>query len=241
MDLHQNPHFIHHQKTLSSATVREIIFGMEDGMVSTLGAVTGIAVGAHDHFVVVLAGFVLVSVECISMAVGSYLSNKSARDIEERKLSEERYELQQYPNEEQQELVGMYVTDGWPQELAAKMAEVAANSEKLFLQEMAYRELKVFPDQMSQPLRNGIAMGFSYILGGALPLLPYFLISAVDRAIPISVSSTLVGLFTLGAITTKYSKRQWWKAGVEMFLLASGAALVGYLVGQAVDRWWLVR
>ena len=242
MDIHKDlKHlgFIHHKKTPSASIIREVVFGMEDGMVSTMGAITGIAVGSHNHFTVILAGLVIISVESISMAVGSYLSNKSERDIDLRKINEEKFELKKYPQEEKMELIGMYVRDGWPKKLATEMAEVASQNKNLFLQEMAYRELKVFPDQISKPLQNGVAMGFSYILGGAIPLLPYLFASSVDKVIPVSVGITLVGLFTLGAITTRYSKRKWWKAGFEMFLLASGAALVGDLVGQGVDRWWL--
>lgn len=211
---------------------------MEDGMVSTMGAITGIAAATQNYFTVILTGFVIIAVESISMAVGSYLSSKSERDIDERKLAEEKIELKKYPQEEKEELVGMYVKDGWPKALSEQMAEVASKNKKLFLQEMAYRELKVFPDQMSFPLRNGVAMGISYILGGLIPLVPYLLFSVTQAILP-SVIITLLALFALGALTTKYSKRQWWKAGLEMFLLASGAALVGYLVGQGVDYLWV--
>ncbi len=63
-------------------SVREIVFGLEDSLVSTLGAVTGIAAGTHNAYVVLLSGLVLVSVEAVSMAAGSYLSSKSAAGVE---------------------------------------------------------------------------------------------------------------------------------------------------------------
>jgi len=130
---------------------------MEDGMVSTLGTITGIAAATSSHFTVILSGFVIISVESISMAVGSYLSSKSVKSIDERKLSEEKEELNDFPMEEKKELVGMYVVDGWPKELAEKMAEVASKDEKLFLQEMAYRELGIIPEKMKNPLKNAIS------------------------------------------------------------------------------------
>lgn len=240
MGVHHNPNFIHHRKnTLASSTIREIIFGMEDGMVSTMGAVTGIAVGTQNHFVVILSGLVIIAVESISMAVGSYLSSKSEKEIDERKLAEEKIELRRYPDEEQTELTEMYVHDGWPAKLAGSMAKAARANKKLFLQEMAYRELKIFPEKMENPLRNGVAMGVSYILGGAIPLVPYLLTGYIQTALPISIFVTLFGLFALGVATTAYSKRLWWKAGLEMLILAGLAAGIGYLVGRAVDLWWL--
>ena len=99
-----NPEFIHHQKNISTSFIREGIFGMEDGLVSTFGAITGIAAATGDQFTIMLSGLVIISVESISMAVGSYLSSKSERSIDERKLSEEKIELKQYPKEEQEEL-----------------------------------------------------------------------------------------------------------------------------------------
>lgn len=238
-DFHRRPDFIHHQPMPRVSLIREVIFGIEDGMVSTMGALTGIAVGSSNRFVVILSGLVLVAVEAVSMAVGSYLSSKSERAIDERKLHEERLELKQYPREEEKELVAMYVKDGWPEPLAVEMANAASKNKDLFLQEMAYRELKIIPEhnQAALPLQNGVAMGIAYIIGGAFPLLPYFFTLAVTAVIPYSIGATLVGLFAMGAYTTKYSRRQWWKAGLEMLALASAAAVIGYLVGRLAEQW----
>ena len=229
---HNNPEFIHHKNPKISATMRELVFGMEDGMVSTFGAITGIAGAIQDHFVIVLAGLVVVGVESISMAVGSYLSTKSERAIDERKLDEERMELHAYPKEERKELANMYVADGWDKKLAAQMAEQASQNHELFLKEMAYRELKVFPDMEHQPKYNAAVMGISYIFGGAIPLIPYLLVADIQTAFIASLIITPIGLLSLGAFVTKFSKQSWIKVGIEMATLGGFAAVVGYLVGQ---------
>lgn len=226
--------YLHHQNPGLGATIREAVFGLEDGMVSTLGAVTGIAAATLEPFTVLLSGFVLLAVEAVSMAVGSYVSNKSARAVDERKLSEERMELTKYPEEEKHELVGMYITDGWPSNLAGQMAECASKNKELMLKEMAYRELKVFPETVGQPFSNAVVMGVAYIVGGAVPLLPYIFLP-VALSLRLSIPMTLAGLFLVGAATTKFSHRSWWKAGLEMLILAGVAALVGYGVGQLVQ------
>jgi VIT1/CCC1 family predicted Fe2+/Mn2+ transporter len=235
-----NAEYIHHQNPGLGAVLREAVFGIEDGMVSTFGAITGIAAATEHPFTIVLSGLVIVSVESISMAIGSYLSSKSERAVSERKLKEEEHELAAYPEEEKQELAEMYVKDGWPQALAADMADAASQNKTLFLQEMAYRELKLIPDNFEEPFRNGVVMGVMYIIGGAIPLLPYLLLP-VGTAIVVSIVITCLGLFAVGALTTKFSHRLWWRAGLEMLALAGIAATVGYGVGQAVDHWWLNR
>ncbi len=228
--------YVHHQNPNLGAKLREAVFGIEDGMVSTLGSITGIAAATERHFIIILSGLVIVAVESISMAVGSYLSSKSERAVNERKLREERTELKQYPEEEKRELVEMYTHDGWPSDLASSMAEWASTDKELMLKEMAYRELKIIPENLERPFNNGTIMGVSYVVGGAIPLFPYFFFS-FETAIVASVGVTLAGLFFVGAMTTKFSYRTWWKAGLEMLLLAGIAAGVGYGVGQIADRW----
>ena len=235
MEFHTRPGFIHHQKSSLLDSLREIVFGAEDGMVSTLGALTGIVAGTSNHFTVVLAGFVIVTVESISMAVGSYLSIKSSRDVDARKLYEESIELRENTDYERKELVAMFVRDGWPEKLAADMAQVASENKDLFLKEMAYRELYISPHEAESPLRGGIFMFISYLIGGSVPLVPYILLP-IPIAFVTSVIVTLCGLFLLGALTTKFTKRSWWKSGLEMLGLASIAAIVGYTIGTVAER-----
>lgn len=233
MPIEHNPDYIHHTNPSMASAIREVVFGMEDGLVSTLGSITGIAAATQDPFTTVLAGFVIIGVESISMGVGSYISNKSQRQVDERKLFEEKTELKKFPKEEKQELYEIYLQDGWPKQLAKEMAEAASRDQKLFLNEMAYHELGVVPENMAHPFRNGLAMFVSYVVGGLVPILPY-LILPIWTAVPVSIGLTLIGLFILGVVTTKFTKRNWVKAGLEMLLLAGLAAGVGYVIGQVV-------
>lgn len=230
----KRPDFIHHQKFRILFFIREVVFGVEDGMVSTLGVLTGIAIGTNSHFVVVLSGFVVIIVESISMGVGSYLSTKSVREVEERKLKEEKIELKEWPEAERKELVEMYVKDGWPLTLAKKMALTASKNKSLFLQEMAHRELRIYPKKLKKPVQGGVSMFFAYIIGGSIPIIPYLFLP-VSSAIILSIIATLIGLFILGSVTTKFTKRRWWKAGFEMFFVAGIAALVGYIIGTVAN------
>lgn len=197
-----------------------------------MGAITGIAAGSGDHTVVVLAGAVIIAVESISMGVGSYLSSKSQREVDERMMQEEREEIDAHLKEETQEMVDLFVADGWSRTLAVQMAAETAKKKGLMLREMSYRELKIIPSAGVVPLKNGALMLGSYVFGGLIPLLPYLLFASITQTMPISIGMTLFGLFALGAATTTFSKRIWWRAGLEMVLLAGFAALAGYAVGR---------
>jgi len=230
-----NADYIHHQDSKLIDSMRELVFGMEDGMVSTFGSVTGIAIATSDPFTIILSGTVIIWVESISMAVGTYLSSKSEYSIDRRIVEEEKEELRKYPKEEKAELYEIYIKEGWPKNLATEMVKVASKNNKLFLREMVHHELKVDVKEKKNLIKNSFVMLFSYFIGGIIPLAAYFFFS-VSVAIIISVVVTLIGLFILGVFTTKYSKRTWWKAGLEMLILAGVAGTVGYTVGTLVER-----
>jgi VIT1/CCC1 family predicted Fe2+/Mn2+ transporter len=212
-------------------SLRDVVFGLEDGMVSTLGAITGIAIGSQSRFSVVLAGLVIISVESISMGIGSYVSNKSERDYDIRKLREQKLDIKNQPEIEKKDLLVTYKKDGWPDQVALQMADAVMQNKRLMLVEKAYHELHVLPQQNSSPKINGIYMFFSYIIGGFVPLLSYLLLP-VKLAMPFSIAFTLGGLFLLGIFTTVYTKQPIFKSGIRIFLIGSVALLAGIAMGQ---------
>lgn len=232
MALHHNYNhkYIHHQTGGFKDKLKEVVFGMEDGMVSTLGSITGIAVGSGQHATVILAGFVIIAVESIAMGIGSYLSNRSQEEVDQRKLHEEKTEIESYPYEEKQELETIYLKDGWPKDLAKQMAETASSNPELMLKEMALHELQVFPQSGSTSITGGLYMFGAYVIGGMVPLFAYLLLP-LNQALPISIGVTLVGLFGLGAGTTKFTKQPLLKSGIRMLLVGGLALVVGLIAG----------
>ena len=180
---------------------------------------------------------VIIVVESISMAVGAYLSAKSEHEVDARKLYEERIELRETPDHEREELTEMYQRDGWPKDLSKQMAQVASQNEELFLKEMAYRELAIADHQEeSTAFRGGVYMFFSYVIGGSIPLLPYLFLP-IATALVVSICVTFTGLFALGVATTRFTRRNWWHAGIEMLALASAAAIAGTLIGVLSEKY----
>lgn len=156
-------------------SLREIVFGLEDSLVSTLGAVTGVAVGSANLEFVLLSGLVLVVVEAISMSAGSYLSTKSAYEAEKKKRS------------------------------------------------------------TYTPLRASAVMFIFYLLGGCVPLTPYFLFP-MSYALPIAVLCTAASLFALGFWKGKMVGVPAVRSALEMLIVSLVAAGAGYLVGAFVPQ-----
>lgn len=229
-----NKDYVHHQKSSVANVLKEVVFGMEDGMVSTLGSITGIAIGSQNYSMVILAGVVIISVESISMGIGSYVSNLSHEEMNLRKIKEEREELKNFPEEEKEELYHMYLKDGWSQNLALQMSEEASGNPELILKEMTTHELRITGEE-SVSAKGGFYMFFAYIVGGLVPLFSYF-IFPIKTALPLSIVITLIGLFALGMGTTKFTKEPILKSSLRMLLMGGLALGVGLLAGTFIGK-----
>ncbi len=211
--------------------LRDAVFGTQDGLISTLGALTGIAEGTRDRTAVVIAGLVIVTVESLSMAAGSYLSSKSHREYLERLLREEREAIRKNPEEEREELRAMYRIRGYTDPEITLIEKRLFSDDRLLLEDMAHKELGICPQSLDEPVGNALVMGVAYILGGLVPTVPYF-VFPIPRAMPISILCTTLCLFALGGAKGWVVRQSWWRSGLEMLAVAGLAAAVGFLIGS---------
>lgn len=221
-------------KKLLSA-IRELIFGLEDGLVSTLGAVVGVAAGTSDGKLVVLTGAVVIVVESLSMGAGSYLSSKSHREFLEKKIRDEKREIEEKPEEETEELRVMYRERGFTEDEIEIIVNRITQDKELWLEEMVTKELHIGKIQLDEPKGHAVIMGFAYMAGGSVPVLPYLLLD-VQTATIFSIIGTVVVLFALGywkGVVTGIARL---KSGLEMMLVASAAAGLGFAIGAIVGQ-----
>ena len=117
---------LHHPSTskwkqLAETYLRDLTFGVEDGIVSSFGVLIGVAIGAKSSHMVQLTGLVVIAVEALSMAVGTFLSARSEKERVAKILSEELDEIRTNPEKERAELVVFYTNQGFSPEAAATM------------------------------------------------------------------------------------------------------------------------
>lgn len=215
-------------------SIRDIVFGLEDGLVSTLGVITGIAEGSKSGYIVVLSGLVVIFVEALSMAAGSFLSAKSEKEVKDRQIEEEKREIEEVPKEEKKELYEIYLNRGLDKKEAKMMAESVFKHKDFVLEEMTAHELGIGDHRADSPKINALFMWISYVIGGFVPLASYFFLP-IDNALPASVALTVAGLFVVGAGKTVITKKSWWKSGLEMTIIALAAAGLGFAIGKLVS------
>lgn len=244
----KNKNYLHHElfeedKSLKGKlmeSLREVVFGLEDGVVSTMGAITGIAASTGSMYITVLSGFVIIFVESLSMAAGTFLSSKSEQEVEERMLREEAEEIELHPEAEKQELRFFYKERGFTEDEIEILVNRVTQDKKLWLEEMAFKELGVIPNKERTPYRDAFIMGASYVVGGILPLSAYFYLD-MSVAIPVSVISSIVFLFIMGVVKGRLVHTNKLKSGLEMMIVSASAAGLGFAVGRIVAHFFGVE
>ncbi len=217
-----------------SGTLRAVIFGVSDGLVSNLALVMGVA-GASEgqgNFVL-LAGIAGLLAGAFSMAAGEYISMQSQRELFERQIALEKAELEAMPAEEQAELASVYRAKGFTESEANVIAERMFRDPEHALDTLVREELGLDPDELGSSLGAAGGSFVAFAIGAAIPVLPYLLFGGSGAFIPAIVVS-LVALFAVGAGVSLLTGRGLLFSGGRQVLIGAAAAVVTYLVGSAI-------
>ena len=213
----------------NDSNIREIIFGAEDGFVSTLGLVLGMASATNDSRTVIIAGAIYVVAEAFSMAAGTYLSSKAEKEFYTSQLHTERREIKELPDVERAEVRDMYKSKGFRGRLLNGIVSRLTSNKELWLRVMMEEELHILPAKIN-PIKNSTAMFISSLVTGAVPVIPFLLLPPATGFIG-SIILTLIALFFTGAFKGLYVKSNWVHSGLEMLVVGAIAAGIGYSVG----------
>ena len=227
---HVEPHIT------ESASIRDIVFGFGDGINTSLGIVAGVGGAVIAADVVILAALIGMFTGAKAMAVQNYLAVKSHREILESEIKREEFEIENMPDKERQEIEQLYRAKGFEGKELEMVVDKITSNKDVWLKTMLTEELRLNLDVIGSPLKGALVMFGSFLLGGILPILPYFVVkaglissvTAIVAAIVMSIASS----FVVGALKAKLAKKNWIKGGIEMAGLGTGVALVGFGIGS---------
>lgn len=219
------------------ANIREIVFGLEDSLVSTLGAVTGIAAGTGNAYVVILSGIVLIFVEAVSMSAGSYLSSKSAKEAIEIQNAEYQSKFLQSQLSNGEDVLHFLQKKGCDNQELRQVTDLLQKERKEWEKALQTCSVHGGPTASEAPIRAAIVMGIFYLTGGLFPLAPYLLLSVSEAILP-SIILTAVVLFLLGYFKGKIVHSDAVKSALEMMAVSLTAALLGFIIGRAVSLYF---
>jgi vacuolar iron transporter family protein len=214
--------------------LRAAVLGANDGLVSNLSLVMGVAgaqMAPHAILVTGLAG--LLAGSC-SMALGEWLSVNTARESAKRQIDTEADELEQVPEEEEEELVLIYQAKGLPEELAKSLAKQLIAHKKTALDTLVREELGIDPDSLGgSAWAAGATSFFLFALGAIFPVAPYFALGGWP-ALGAGLAASGIALFLIGAGTSLFTGRGVWFSGVRQLLVGLAAAAVTFGIGRLI-------
>jgi VIT1/CCC1 family predicted Fe2+/Mn2+ transporter len=216
-----------------SGTLRAVIFGVSDGLVSNLSLVMGVAGAAPESHVILLAGIAGLLAGAFSMAAGEYVSMQSQRELYERQIALERAEMEAMPEEEEAELAGVYRSKGFPEEEAARIAHRIFQDRETALNTLIREELGLDPDELGSPWGAAAGSFVAFAVGAVVPVLPY-LVTTGQAAFAWSLGLSLVALFAVGAGVSLLTGRGLVFSGLRQVAIGAAAATVTYVVGRAI-------
>jgi VIT1/CCC1 family predicted Fe2+/Mn2+ transporter len=215
-------------------SLRAAVLGANDGLVSNLSLVMGVAGATLGGKSVLVAGIAGLLAGSISMALGEWLSVQSSRELYNNQIATERDEIEQNPEEEIQELALIYQTRGISQEAAQNMANQLLSNKESALDTLSREELGIDPDQLGgSAWEAAITSFFLFTLGAIFPLSPFFFMTGMP-AVFVSIAVSIVGLFLLGAVITLFTGRTVLFSGMRMVLFGMIAAAVTFGIGRLI-------
>ena len=217
-----------------SGTLRAVIFGVSDGLVSNLSLVMGVAGAASGNpSFILLAGIAGLLAGAFSMAAGEYISMQSQRELFERQIALERAEMEAMPEEEEAELAASYRAKGFSGDEAARIAHRIFGDPESALDVLVREELGLDPDELGSPWRAAAGSFVAFAIGAAIPVIPY-LFGGGTAALAVSLGLSLVALFVVGAAVSLLTGRGLLFSGVRQLAIGLAAALVTYTIGSLI-------
>ena len=218
-------------------SIRNVIYGVNDGLTATLGVLCGVGGASVDPRVVLIGGLSAMVASGVSMAGGAYLASKSQREVFEGQLAREAAEIEAMPDLERAELVKIYRSKGLnPDEAKTIVGRITADK-KVWLETQAREELGLDVAQFENPVREGLVAGVSTLIGGAIPVLGYLIGRLLLGAHPgidalaIAFVLSAAFLFLIGSARSFFTGKGGVRSGLEMLAVGTVVAAITYVVG----------
>jgi vacuolar iron transporter family protein len=224
-----------HRSTGGNA-LRAAVLGANDGMVSNLSLVMGVAGVSLNNSAILIAGMAGLLAGAISMALGEWLSVQSSRELYSNQIKIEKAEVESNPVEEAEELSLIYQSRGLGKKHADDLSKQILSNKDYALGTLAREELGINPDELGGSAWEAAITSFLlFALGAIVPLFPYFFISGINAVI-VSIVASIIGLFILGSVITLFTGKSILFSGFRMVVFGMIAAAITFGIGKLIGH-----
>lgn len=213
---------------------RDIILGVNDGLVSMYLLVVGVVGGGLDNAQVLLTGLAGALAGAISMAAGEYLATKSQDEVLEAEMALERVHIKDHRDLEIGQLREMFSDMGIDDTDLEAVVAAFARSDEAMLNAMKALEFGFVESERRSPYRAMFVSGALFLVGSMPSVLPFIIFDSNTVAVVWASVLALGGLFAVGAIKARVTRNNWFTSGLENMMIAGVGGLLAWLIGDAV-------
>jgi predicted membrane protein (TIGR00267 family) len=221
---------MHHEPHKKGNTLSDVILGGQDGLVSILGLMLGLAAATRSTRIIIAGGLATIFAETLSMSAVAYTSKMAARDHYAAEREREVKEIEEVPEIERQEIVDIYSAKGFTGKLLDDIVDHITANDKLWIETMMRDELNLLPVLKRDVYNYTVVVGISTFSGAILPLIPFFFL-AVHPALVTALIISIVVLAAIGIYKANMTLGKPLKSALQMVIIGMGAAFAGYLIG----------
>jgi len=218
----------------AARSIREVVFGVNDGLVSITGVVVSVTISSMARHAIVVAALAAMVAATVSMALGQFLSSRAEHEYFQAEWDREMREVHETPEEERREVEEILLQKGFTQEEAANFTKRLMKDTDQWVDFMMKEELGIMMEDTSQSWKDAGVMGLSVIAGSLPPILPFVFPIPTAHALIWSIGLAILTAFLLGTLKAVVARGSWWRSGIQFLLVTTAAVAVGVVVGKAL-------
>jgi VIT1/CCC1 family predicted Fe2+/Mn2+ transporter len=230
--LHHDPEELHLR---SSDLLRDVVIGMSDGLTVPFALAAGLSGAVDKSSIIVIAGIAEIAAGSIAMGLGGYLAGKTEQDHYTSELKREYDEVEKLRHREIEETKEFFANIGLSEDLQNKATEEISRDKDRWVEFMMKYELGLDKPDPKRATKSALNIGLSYIVGGIIPLSPYFFLENTGTALQFSIVATLICLFIFGFFKSKMTGVNVWMGAIRITMIGALAASAAFGVAKLFE------
>ena len=232
----QDIHLHHEAHLQSSDLLTDVVIGMSDGLTVPFALAAGLSGAVQGNVSLIwIAGIAEISAGSIAMGLGGYLAGRTEQDHYESELKKEYWELTHKRKDEIWEVKKVFLDWGLSEATAEEATQEIIKDDKRWVDFMMKYELGLEKPDPKRASRSAFNIGLSYIVGGLIPLIPYFFVSDAISGLKVSAIITLACLFIFGFFKSKITGINPWTGGLKVMMIGALAAGAAFTIAKLIE------
>lgn len=218
----------------SSDFITDVVIGMSDGLTVPFALAAGMSSAVADNTIVTTAGIAEIVAGSIAMGLGGFLAGKTEQEHYDSELIREYSEVEKVPDREKAEIREIFAEYGLSDTAQILLADELAKDKDKWVKFMMKYELGLEKPDANRARKSALTIGISYIVGGIIPLLPYFFTATPTEGLKISAIITIVCLFVFGYFKSKVTGQPVLKGALKVTIIGALAAGAAFIVAKLI-------